>query len=314
MLIIDWLLAVIVRIFGVFVRWLPKQLALMLGGGLGYLLYLALKKRRRIALENLQIVFGDEKSAEERGRICRESFRNLGKTAIEFLRFPKLNFDNIWEEVTVEGKENLIQALDRGKGVIVFLPHFGNWELLALVYGALIPNRAKAIAFPLRNRYLNTLASKYRERLSLELITRKQAVRSTLRALKENFAVGFFADQNAGREGVFVDFFGKPASAVRGPAMLALKTGASILLSMDVRQPDDRHRVLITPAIDLEISGELEQDVQTNAARILKILEKYIRHYPGQWLWVHNRWKTQPDPKWQMTRQIRRRRMKHERR
>ncbi len=282
----------------------------MLGSGLGCFLYLALKKRRRIALENLQIAFGDEMSADERAQICRRNFQQIGKTAIEFLRFPKLTFENIWKEVTVEGKEHLIGALDQGKGAIVFLPHFGNWELLALVYGALIPDQAKAIAFPLKNRYLNGLVSQYRERLSLKLITRRRAVRETLRALRENFAIGFFADQNAGREGVFVDFFGKPASAVRGPATLALKTGAPLLLSMDIRQPDDRHHVIITPAIGLEISGDLEQDVQINTAHILKILETYIRQYPDQWLWTHNRWKTQPDPKWQMKRQIRKRGMK----
>ena len=284
----------------------------MLGSGLGGLLYIALKKRRRIALENLQIAFSDEMSTDEREQICRRSFQQIGKTAIEFLRFPKLTFDNIWDEVTVEGKKHLIQALDQGKGAIVFLPHFGNWELLALVYGALIPDQAKAIAFPLKNRYLDVLVSQYRERLGLKLITRRRAVRETLRALKEGYAIGFFADQNAGREGVFVDFFGKPASAVRGPATLALKTGAPLLLSMDIRQPDDRHHVIITPAIDLEISGDLEQDVQTNTARILKILETYIRQYPDQWLWTHNRWKTQPDPKWQMKRQIRNRSMKHD--
>ena len=282
----------------------------MLGSGLGCFLYLALKKRRRIALQNLQIAFGDEMSADERAQICRESFQQIGKTAIEFLRFPKLTFENIWKEVTVEGKEHLISALNQGKGAIVFLPHFGNWELLALVYGALIPDRAKAIAFPLKNRHLNALVSQYREHLSLKLITRRQAVRETLRALKGGYAIGFFADQNAGREGVFVDFFGKPASAVRGPATLALKTGAPLLLSMDIRLPDDRHHVIITPAIDLEISGDLEQDVQINTAHILKILETYIRQYPDQWLWTHNRWKTQPDPRWQMKRQIRKRGMK----
>lgn len=309
---IDWPTTFIIRILAIIIRWLPKGYALMLGSGLGGFLYLALKKRRRIALENLQIAFGDEMSADERAQICRESFKQIGKTAIEFLCFPKLTFENIWDEVTVEGKEHLIGALNQGKGAIVFLPHFGNWELLALVYGALIPDRAKAIAFPLKNRHLNALVSQYRERLSLKLITRRQAVRETLRALKGGYAVGFFADQNAGREGVFVDFFGKPASAVRGPATLALKTGAPLLLSMDIRQPDDRHHVVITPEIDLEISSDLEQDVQTNTAHILKILETYIRQYPDQWLWTHNRWKTQPDPKWQMKRQIRKRGMKHE--
>ena len=103
----------------------PKRHALMLGSGLGVFLYLVLKKRRRIALKNLQIAFGDAMSTDERAKICRRSFRQVGKTAIEFLRFPKLTFDNVWEEVTVDGKEHLIQALDKGKGAIVFLPTLG---------------------------------------------------------------------------------------------------------------------------------------------------------------------------------------------
>ena len=293
-LIGEWLIYIYVWVLAAAVRRLPKRLAMFMGSVIGDLFYFTCRRRRQIALENLQIVFGTEKSDAERKKICRENFRNLGKTAIEFLRFPKLTFDNIWREVDVEGKENLIRSLDLGKGVIVFLPHFGNWELLALVYGVLIPNRAKAIALPIRNEFLNSLVWKYREHLSLKLIPRKQAVSQALRALRDNFAVGFFADQNAGRDGVFVDFFGKHASTVRGPATLALKTGAPILFSVNVRQCDDRHRVFISPPVELEISGDFEQDVQINTTRLLKILEGYIRQYPAQWLWLHNRWKSQP--------------------
>ena len=88
---IDWSTTFIIRILAIIIRWLPKGYALMLGSGLGGFLYLALKKRRRIALQNLQIAFGDEMSADERAQICRESFKQIGKTAIEFLRFPQTN-------------------------------------------------------------------------------------------------------------------------------------------------------------------------------------------------------------------------------
>ena len=175
------------------------------------------QKRRRIALDNLEIAFGKDLTNSRRQEICKASFINLGKTCIEFLRFPKFNVENIWQNVTVEGSENLHAALAKGKGAIVFLPHFGNWELLSLVYGALIPNRAKAIAFPLKNAQLNAYVWQYREHLSLKLIPRKRAVRETLRALKNNHAVGFFADQNAGREGVFVNFFWETRFGSAGP-------------------------------------------------------------------------------------------------
>ena len=267
---------------------------MQIGRGIGILCYYLVKKRRKIALDNLRLVFKDQLSPAQRAALCKASFINVGKTCIEFFRFPKLTSENIWDEVTVEGGENLRTALACGKGAIVFLAHFGNWELLSLVYGALIPNRAKAIAFPLKNERLNSYISRHREQMSLVLIPRKRAVRETLRALKNNQAVGFFADQNAGPEGIFVNFLGKPASAARGPAVLALKTGAPLLFSLDIRQPDDRHHVYISAPIQTELSDDFEQDVERYTTQLLEQLELYIHKHPEQWLWLHNRWKTQP--------------------
>ncbi len=283
----------IVSIFGWWCCRLPKRWAMQLGKGIGILFYYLVKKRRDIALDNLKIAFGSYLTTSKRTEICKASFINVGKTCIEFLRFPKLNAENIWNEVSVDGAENLRAALVGGKGAIVFLPHFGNWELLSLVYGALIPNRAKAIAFPIKNTLLNTYIWQHREQMSLKLIPRKRAIRETLGALKNNQAVGFFADQNAGPEGVFVDFLGKPASAARGPAVLARKTGAPLLFSLSVRQPDDRHRVYISSPIHVKASDNLEQDVEIYTTQMLAQLETYIHKYPEQWLWLHNRWKTQ---------------------
>ena len=284
----------IVSIFGWWCRRLPKRWAMQLGKGVGVLFYHLVKKRRDIALGNLKIAFGNHLPTSKRREICKASFINVGKTCIEFLRFPKLNAENIWNEVSVDGAENLRAALTGGKGAIVFLPHFGNWELLSLVYGVLIPNRAKAIAFPIKNTLLNAYIWQHREQLSLKLIPRKRAIRETLGALKNNQAVGFFADQNAGPEGVFVNFLGKPASAARGPAVLARKTGAPLLFSVSVRQPDDRHRVYISSPIHVKASDNLEQDVELYTTQMLAHLETYIHKYPEQWLWLHNRWKTQP--------------------
>ena len=284
----------IVALFGWWCRQLPKDWALLLGRGIGTLFYYLTKKRRQIASNNLQIAFGSRLTVAQRREICKASFVNVGKTCIEFLRFPKLNTENIWNAVAVEGRENLYAALEGGKGAIVFLAHFGNWELLSLVYGALIPDRAKAIAFPLKNDQLNTYIWQHRQQMSLKLIPRKRAVRETLRALKNNEAVGFFADQNAGTEGVFVEFLGKTASAARGPAVLALKTGAPLLFSLDIRQPDDQHHVYISPPIYTEPSDDFERDVELYTTQMLEQLETYIHEYPEQWLWLHNRWKTQP--------------------
>ena len=280
--------------FSWFCRIIPKKSAMLLGSTLGKVLYRTLKDRRKIAHKNLKIAFGDSIDAKERERICMDSFVNFGKTFIEFLRFKKLNSKNIWNEVTVYGSENIKEALTYGKGAIVFLPHFGNWELLSLVYGALIPHQAKAIAFPLKYARLNAYLWQIREHLSLKIIPRQNAIRETLRALKNNEAVGFFADQNAGDQGIFIEFFGKPASSTRAPVTLALKTEAPILFSLDIRQPDDKHHVYISSPIHLRASENVEKDIESYTAQLMKELESYIREYPEQWLWLHNRWKTQP--------------------
>ena len=287
----------IVMFIALICRLLPQKLAMLLATIIGKLLFQTLKKRRQIALKNLQIAFGNKLNETERQEICKASFINLSKTTIEFMRFTKLNPKNIWNDVNVEGVEHLNIALEKGKGAIVFLPHFGNWELLSLVYGTLIPNRAKAIAFPLKNTKLNDYIWRIRELMSLEIIPRKNAIRATLRALKNNNAVGFFADQNAGEQGVFIDFFGRPASTARGPVTIALKTDAPILFSLDIRQPNDQHQVHISPPIYLEASDNFEHDVEKYTTILLKELENYIEQYPEQWLWLHNRWKTQPNQK-----------------
>ena len=283
-----------VMVFGWVCRLLPKKWVMLLGTGIGKLLYHTLKKRRQIALNNLQIAFENDMEEDKRRDICKASFINLSKTIIEFMRFTKLNPDNIWQEVSVEGREHLDAAFEKGNGAIVVLTHFGNWELLSLVWGVLIPNRATAIAFPLKNEKLNAYICRIRELLSLKLIPRKNAIRATLRALKNNEAVGFFADQNAGEQGVFIEFFGKPASTSRAPVTIALKTDTPILFTLDIRQPNDKHHVYISPPIHLHPSGDTETDVIEYTTLLVKELEKYIQKYPDQWLWLHNRWKTQP--------------------
>jgi len=260
-------------------------------------MYHVLKSRRKIAMSNLRLAFDNEKTELDLKQIARQSFRNQGKNIAEFLRFPLLNKQNLWDLVTVEGRENVEHALKLGRGVIIFIAHLGNWELLAPVYSALFP-RTAVIAFPLKNQYLNEMVNKYRCWFGLEIIRKRFATKYVLKALKNNYVVGFIADQNAGREGVFVEFFGKLASTSRGPVAIALKTGAPLILSLDIRLPNNQHRLIITEPMKLTTTGDLDEDVAGNTAKLMVELEKYIRRYPCQWMWQHDRWKTRPDAKW----------------
>ena len=132
----------------------------------------------------------------------------------------------------------------------------------------------------------------------LKIIRKRRATKYVLKALRDNYIVGFIADQNAGREGVFVEFFGKLASTARGPVAIALKTGAPLILSFDIRLPNDQHRLIITEPMELTVTGDLDKDVACNTAKLRSEFEKQIRRYPCQWMWQHDRWKTRPDAKW----------------
>lgn len=277
---------------GLLVRRMPARIALFIGARFAVLMYHLVKRRREITMSNLQMAFGGENHRKLKS-IAIESYKNLGKSLVEFLRFPLLTRENFWNLVEMQGKENLEQALETSGNAIVFIPHFGNHEMMAPLYSILL-QKSTAIAFPLKNPYINEMTNGYRSKFGLEIIRKHQAIRHVLKALRNGYVVGFVADQDGGKEGVFVEFFGQMASCSRGPVAMALKTKAPLLFSIDIRQPDDRHKIIISAPIELEISGNYEKDMICNTAKLMSKLESYIRQYPEQWMWQHNRWKTQP--------------------
>jgi KDO2-lipid IV(A) lauroyltransferase len=281
--------------------------ALAFGARMGILAYHTVKSRRRIAERNVSRAMpwiSRYHPSVTIHSIVRGSFINLGKNLIEFLRIPLLTSRNIHDKIRVEGMERLSRSLDKGKGVILFIPHMGNWELLAPFYGATLHRKA-VVVFPMKDPQLNELVDSHRTIFGVEIIPKRGAAKHVLRKLRENYVIGLLADQNAGREGVFVEFFGELASCARGPVTFALKTGAALHLSADIRQPDDTHILLISEPIEIEISGDMEEDVQVNTRRLMAMLEDLICRYPDQWLWIHNRWKTRPDLAWLEKRKLR---------
>ncbi len=288
----DLAIYTLVIVTGFIVRRLPRSVSLWLGAGIGDLAYRCVKRRRRIALKNLKMALGSEKSDEELKQIARRSFQNMGKTLVEFLCFPKYSAEQLAHLARIEGMENLHRAMAKGKGVILISAHFGNWELIFPALSTLIDFSAVVQSF--KHHRLDKLVNSFRTRRGGEVIKREVAVRQCLKLLRQGRCVAILGDQNAGESGVFIDFFGIPASTPRGPIMLALRTGATILNILDIRQDDDSHIISISEPLELEVSGDLDQDVKINTARFVRYLENTIRKYPDQWLWMHNRWKTRP--------------------
>ena len=269
---------------------IPLRKALFIG--LFQLFYHLSSRHRLITAYNLRRAF-PEKSEEEILRIARGVYRNLGIVAAEFFDIPRLTLSNIGKLIDAEGLENCRQALSKGRGVLLFGAHFGNWELEAVTVSLLIKN-AVVIYRPLDSSLLDHLILRVRSATGNTPLPKDRAMRPMLRSLKRNEMLGILIDQNAAcHEGVFVDYFGHPACTTDGLALLALHTEAPVFPAYMARLPDGRYRLVIGPEVEIIRTGNREADVFANTQRFTKIIEETVRRYPDQWLWVHQRWKTQ---------------------
>ena len=273
-------------------RTIPAPLRKALFTGCFRLFYHLVPRQRLIAAYNLRRAF-PEKKDDQIVAIAKGAYRNLGIVAAEFFSLPRLTKDNIGKLVEVEGLENCTQALAKGRGVLMFGSHFGNWELEAVAASLLIKPLV-VIYRPLDSAVLDALVLRVRSATGNPPLAKDRAMRSMLRSLKHNEMLGILIDQNvAWYEGVFVDYFGRPACTTDGLALLALHTGAPVLPAYMARRPDGRYRFVIGPEVEIINTGDREADVLANTQRFTKIIEETVRLYPDQWLWVHQRWKTQ---------------------
>ena len=287
----DWCYAFVAKIVGFCVSRLPRPLTLVIGGWLGTLVFWFAPQQRELACEHLRcsLMLSDERRVRT---IAKQCFQHLGKTVVEFMRFPRLDKQQIQRYITFEGVEHVERALAQGKGAIILTGHFGNWELLAASISAMVAPLTPIVR-ELRSPRLNALVSRYRERAGYATIDRDTGIRHALRCLKRNELLGIVADVDTAVSGVFVDFFGRRAYTPYSPVAIALKTGAAILPSFIIRQPDGSHRAIIEPPLVLKRTNVKEKDLVINTQRFTKIIESYIRQYPAQWIWMHRRWKTQ---------------------
>jgi Kdo2-lipid IVA lauroyltransferase/acyltransferase len=251
------------------------------------LLDLTLPRLRRIAFQNLAFAL-PERSAEHEC-IVGEVFHSIARLLVAFSRFPTINRANLAQWIHYEGYEHYEEALRQGKGILFATAHLGNWELSAFAH-ALLSAPMHVVARPLDNPLIDAVVERYRTGSGNRLIYKKDLVRSLLQTLRANEAVGILVDQNAAAEtGVFVDFFGVPACANTGFAKIAAHSGATVIPGFAIwSERESKYVLRFYPPIPM--TGQSEADT----AAVQKQLELVIREYPGQWLWIHRRWKTRP--------------------
>ena len=269
-----------------FARWLAAQIARAL--------LFCLPKLRWTAVFNLRLAFPAWSDAQRRA-IIRKMTRNLGWMAAEFAQFHRWRKENIENFVILDAHENFLEARNRGRGVIFLTGHIGAWEISSFAH-ALYGFPLHYMARPLDNPSVDALVNRVRGLAGNQPIFKNESARAILKILRDSGTIGILADQNTmPEEGVFVNFFGKPACTSTGIARLALHTDAAVVPGYAIWDEDLRkYRLRFEPEVPLARTGDEERDVLENTQRFTKVIEEIVRRHPDQWVWVHARWKTRP--------------------
>jgi Kdo2-lipid IVA lauroyltransferase/acyltransferase len=275
---------------------LPTGISLKIGSLLGSLGYLFLRRDRKLALEHLEMAFGDQYSPADRRQITRKMFRHLSKCIVEFLSLPKFNRNILDNKVTDKSYDSFTKGFAAGKGIILLSAHFGNWEIMNAYFNKVRGFPVRVVARSLYDDRLDEVLNDIRRGVGRDVLMRGNATRSILKALRGNEVVGMLADQDTrSGDGIFVDFFGRPAYTQPGPAVLAIRTGAAILPVAIVRQADDTHVIEVGDFLEPDPALSKDEAIHDIMQRYTHFVEKIIRDNPEQWVWMHKRWRTQPD-------------------
>ena len=271
---------------------LPRRLAIAGGRALARALYRLSGKLRRIGDFNLKMAF-PEMDAGERQRLLRASMVNLGRHLSEFSRLSALTPEALRKAIDCEGLENLESARTGGRGVILITAHLGAWEMISFAIAAL-GYPFDFLVRRIENSAIERAIEESRTRFGNRTIDKRGAARSMLTTLRTGGVLGLAVDINVVRDkGIFVDFFGVPASTTFMAAKLALRTGSPIV-PVFAPWDDLRCRFVISFDAPLTIvpSGDEKEDIRQLTSSFTKIIEERVRRHPDQWLWIHKRWRT----------------------
>lgn len=271
------------------VRFLPMRVVLGAGGLLGLAFHAVDRTHRRLALRNLEAAF-PTRSTAERDAIARGMFEHFGRLLMVLLKFSTMPPDEMLATVEFDGEDRVRAAHALGRGVLLYTGHFGYWEINALVHALALQPMA-VLARPLDNPLLHDLLEQVRRRTGNAVIYRRGALRRVLRTLAANQAVAMLIDQHIqAPEGIYVDFFDRPAATTSALAALAFRTRAPVIPVFALPLPGGRFRMMYEHAVDPPKSDDPDA-LREFTQRCTDVLEMYVRRYPDLWLWMHRRWR-----------------------
>lgn len=279
------------------VQALPTAWAFAVAEWFGRLAYRVDKRHRRVAADNLAAAYPDLGPAAVDG-LVRGCYRHFATVAVEMLLLPrKLKTHNWRRSASLVGGREIMGHLLGRRPVLIVTGHFGNWEMAGYVVGV-CGFRTFAIARVLDNLHLERFLKRFRQATGQTIIAKKDDFDRLTAALKGGAAVATLADQDAGPRGVFVDFFGRPASAHKAVALMAIEFDAVMVVTgvPRVGGPLD-YQVVCEDVIDPRDYAGRPDAVRAITQRYHAALERLIRRHPEQYFWLHRRWKSQPAAK-----------------
>jgi KDO2-lipid IV(A) lauroyltransferase len=277
---------------------LPRSWALWVSGAIARIGFHLLGNLRRTGMRNLEVAF-PERTDAERHELLKGNFLSLGRVLGEVSQFGKATPESLRKIVDFDLDQeslDLYQSIrDEKRGLVITTGHLGNWELLVYAFAALHEPIAY-LARPLDNPMIEDLTVQIRTRFGNRPINKANSAMTAIKLLRDGEILGVLSDVNAHpKEGVFVPFFGVDSCTTAGPATFAIRTNSLIFPTFCVY--DDaikKYKIVHGPVIEPANTGDRQADIVNTTAAYTAEIEKIIRAYPDQWLWIHKRWKTRP--------------------
>ncbi len=285
-----------VRTWGALVNCFPVEANLRTARWMGRIWWLAVKRHRNLAIEHLRASFGTQYSERELRQIARRSFEHFAQLyLVELVQVPRYISEWSWVRYcNIDELGPAVRPMLADRGVILLTGHFGNFELLGYTVARLgLPMHA--VMRPLDNPLVNRLLERQREHGGLTLLHKKGVTDAAQAVIDRGGALAFIADQDAGRKGLFVEFFGRPASTYKSIGLLAIAKRVPVVVGYAARQGRGFRYKLVAQRVIQPEEWEAQADpLRWITQTYTRALEDAIRLYPDQYLWVHRRWKHQP--------------------
>lgn len=270
---------------------MPHQLAKKVLDGLSYFVYLLNVEHKRYAMANLDLVYEDTISYDEKKRIIRESYRNIFYNIYEFIENPTLSLEELEKKISLEGEEFILQAIKHDRKIILVSAHYGNWEYITS-YISLKYKPTTMVGRHMNNHYLNEELEANRNKHNSQMLLKANSAKGLMRALKEGRIIGLATDQHIDpKKGVIIDFLGQKASQVDSSARLALKFDAVIIPVFFIQNSFRNYIIKFYQPIDVRDYQLKEDKEQLITQKEADAMSCQILLKPENWFWQHRRFK-----------------------